>query len=417
MEVDIFFKLPDEREFMLKVLNSLTIGELITIVKNKTEHYDIILTCAGAPLPPGKSLEELDIRSGYVFGIESDWESRVKAIEEKAKGLAKSSTLPLRFLLPARCSMIRGVETGPIQLAEHLLKEIQKVHLNASDISQKRVLGIFSIGVSRELFTVPERTLENFQDLLKAGYDENNEPYSRLRIDILMIPAMIQIRQNSGIPYQSSDLIQSKKRKRGQNTPRKDLKMFFEYELQTEITDPETNTTYVLTGRADWAAGHSERGTSDSVLVCVEAKRSDMFSTVEAQLTAYLAICRHERLIAEKHVVAVQGFGSDGDRFLFQILTSDRILYQSKIYDTRDKNDLEVVYNFMIYQLEAAIHLSPTCTPVKGSQVIKKRSVKEKGTDLYSKFGPLPIIDEGTATVPDDVDFKAYLKSTYGSKY
>jgi hypothetical protein len=254
-------------------LNDLTVAEVINIVKNKTEYDEITLTCMGVPLPPNKTLEELEVRSGYFFRIDPDWESRMIAVEERARGLAKSS--PIRPFLPGLFSMLREHEDG-LKFTEDLLKRAKKIHLSASDVGQQKVLEIFGIALDRAVFTtprvdhtVPDRTLTNLQDLLKAGYDNTNESYARLRMYTLMVPALIQARENAGIPYRPSPSFRSRlsadgtvtpvKRKRAHDSPRKDLKMFSEYELRTEIDDPELDMTYVLTGRADWAAGQWTR--------------------------------------------------------------------------------------------------------------------------------------------------------------
>lgn len=90
--------------------------------------------------------------------------------------------------------------------------------------------------------------------------------------------------------------------------PQQDLRMFHEYDLRAEINHPVSGVPYVFTGRADWAVGHSGCGFSDSILVHVKAKKKETFGNAELQLTAYLAICYHERKKANKSVLSVQGF-------------------------------------------------------------------------------------------------------------
>jgi hypothetical protein len=121
--------------------------------------------------------------------------------------------------------------------------------------------------------------------------------------------------------------------------PRHNLIIFHEYELQTEVKYPVSGIPYVLTGRADWAAGHSLRGQSDSMLVCVEAKQRATFSKAERQLTAYLAIYYNERKNSGKVVPSVQGFSTDGQRFTFQLLSPGGTLHVSKTYDIVDKKE------------------------------------------------------------------------------
>jgi hypothetical protein len=39
----------------------------------------------------------------------------------------------------------------------------------------------------------------------------------------------------------------------------------------------------------------------------------------------------------------------------------------SRVFDIRDEKELKIAYNFVIHLVEAAIELSPTITPIKGS--------------------------------------------------
>jgi hypothetical protein len=112
-----------------------------------------------------------------------------------------------------------------------------------------------------------------------------------------MIPALGQARRNLNVDVKSGSpkkLKTPKKQSRDPESPRRDLKMFHQYDLRTAINHPITRERYIFTGRADWAAGHSGRGLSDSISVCVEAKKAT-FSFAEQQLMVYLAICHNER--------------------------------------------------------------------------------------------------------------------------
>ncbi|EED19690.1 hypothetical protein TSTA_029640 [Talaromyces stipitatus ATCC 10500] len=166
---------------------------------------------------------------------------------------------------------------------------------------------------------------------------------------------------------------------------------------------------HVFTGRADWAAGHSGRGFSDSVLVCVEAKKKETFGNAELQLTAYLAICYHERKKANKSVPSVQGFSTDGRRYTFQLLTSDGTLYSSKTYNTVDEKDLEIVYNFIVDQVQTAINLSPTSTPVKGSHTEKAEAAKTYAQDTFwGIFEPPPYCSDGEEEERSELDLDTF---------
>lgn len=161
----------------------------------------------------------------------------------------------------------------------------------------------------------------------------------------------------------------------------------------------------MFTGRADWAAGHSGHGFSYSVLVCVEAKKKETFGNAELQLTAYLAICYYERKKANKSVPSVQGFSTDGQCYTFQLLTSDSMLHSSKTYDTVDERDLEILYNFIVHQVETAINLPPTSTLVKGLRIEKEEAVKTYAQDTFWEiFEPPPYCSDSEEEERPDLD-------------
>lgn len=97
-----------------------------------------------------------------------------------------------------------------------------------------------------------------------------------------MIPALVQARRNAKVPLRLSTKSPRKKHCPGFKTPkrrnsdaedpRRDLQMFHEYDLWTEIQHPVSGIPYVFTGRADWAAGHSGRGISDPGPYCSDGE-------------------------------------------------------------------------------------------------------------------------------------------------
>ncbi|KAE8393472.1 hypothetical protein BDV23DRAFT_180537 [Aspergillus alliaceus] len=210
--------------------------------------------------------------------------------------------------------------------------------------------------------SIPDEILKNFRVLQDAGYDWNNEQYCRLRAELVMIPAWVQARRNANVPLRSSTRGAPKKehpasmtpmrRDTDAEAPRRDPNLFHEYDLRAEINLPVSGVPYVFTGRADWAAGHTGRGFSDSVLVCVEAQKKETLGNAELQLTDCL-------------------------------LTSDGTLHSSKTYDTVDEKDLEIVYNFTVHQVETAINLSPASTPAKESRTEKEEAVKTYAQDTF----------------------------------
>ncbi|OXV06239.1 hypothetical protein Egran_05993, partial [Elaphomyces granulatus] len=284
----------------------------------------------------------------------------------------------------------------PLDLAELLLGDPTTIHRVAGEADKEELLEVFNLeeattGLALDSvsqYPVPDQVFKNIEALEAAGYDQTNEAYCRLRAEFIMIPALGQARRNLNVDVKRGSpkkLKTPKKQTRDPKSPRRDLKMFHEYDLRTAINHPITGVRYIFTGRADWAAGHTGRGLSDSIL----------------------------RKKAGKVVPSVQGFGTDGQRFIFQVLSSDGTLYTSKIYDTIYKEDLKTVYNFIINQ---AINLSPTSTPVKGPQTEREEAVKQYFQDrFWGIFDPPPYCSDGEEEDEPNLDIDAFvLKKALG---
>lgn len=152
-----------------------------------------------------------------------------------------------------------------------------------------------------------------------------------------------------------------------------------------------------------------------TVLICVEAKKKETFGNAELQLTAYLAICYHERKKANKSISSVQGFSTDGQYYTFQLLTSDSTLHSNKTYDTVDEKDRKIMYNFMVYQVETAINLSLASTPVKGSCNEKEEAVKTYAKDTFWEiFEPPPYCSDGREEKWPDLDLDTFALREQG---
>lgn len=67
------------------------------------------------------------------------------------------------------------------------------------------------------------------------------------------------------------------------------------------------------------------------------------------------------------------------------------MLHSSKTYDTVDERDLEIVYNFIVHQVETEINLSPTSTLVKGSRTEKEEAVKTYAQDTFWEIFKPPL--------------------------
>jgi hypothetical protein len=84
--------------------------------------------------------------------------------------------------------------------------------------------------------------------------------------------------------------------------PMKRVKLFPESSLSIEMRNKLVpNGKILVTGRADWALGYGTAGEEASLLIAMEAKQKSEFSRGQAQLIAYLAIARENRLRARKN--------------------------------------------------------------------------------------------------------------------
>ncbi|KAN0074168.1 hypothetical protein V8E54_008105 [Elaphomyces granulatus] len=216
----------------------------------------------------------------------------------------------------------------------HLLElTLDESHLEAipSRISEYTLIMADCI-VNTEPFLCLE---ENLQKLQNAGYDTDSEITSRPAAEYIMVPAIARARKLTNTVRSAKRVSLS-----APATPRR-----------SDGDSPKSRISrYMVTGRADWAAGYDGRSESETVLLCVEAKQGKQFGTARTQLLTYLAICRHARRVSNKAVPGLQGFTTDGGHYEFQYLTSDGTLYTSFTYDTRDDKQLKLVYNFIIQQ-------------------------------------------------------------------
>lgn len=239
--------------------------------------------------------------------------------------------------------------------------------------------------------------------LRDAAYDFENEAACRLAADCLIAPAVAQARRNMGF-------VNTNKKSRSSlpTTPirhsrteglRKPLEIYLEYELRTEIKHPYTHETYIVSGRADWAGGYDGRAGSETVLFCAAAKH---WGQAQAQLLTYLAICRHTRQVIGKPIPSVQGFSTDGCLYRFQHLSQDGTLYVSRVFDIRDEKEMKIAYNFIIHLVEAAIELSPTTTPSKGSTEDRTKAVVQYSDESFWGIFDPPPPPSSDDELPDD---------------
>jgi hypothetical protein len=240
-------------------------------------------------------------------------------------------------------------------------------------------------------------TVQMIQEFEIANYDMDNEAACRTRAEYLIVPAIAQARRNAPMKRQRTDsgytTPSSPSSPSGLQTPRKskdeyqpqELVISPEMELKVELSHPITKKPYVVTGKADWAAGYDTRSTvSDgTVLICVEAKNACTFSHAASQLITYMAMSRHTR--RQKINSNIQGFATDGRLFQFSCIDNAGLLHSSKVLDTKDPKELKTAYNWIVSQLEVAIFSSPTTTPLKGDKLERMADARNYENGIFAQ--------------------------------
>jgi hypothetical protein len=155
--------------------------------------------------------------------------------------------------------------------------------------------------------------------------------------------------------------------------PMQNVMLFPEAPLSVEMPNKSVlNGKFLVTGRADWALGYSTAGDEGALLIAMEAKQMSEFSKGKAQLIAYLAILRENRLRAKKTNIGTQGFYSDGSLFAFICITADGSIQQSAIFNIDFESHLKIVFNFIVTIIETAMKCTPNATPTKPGQQQEK---------------------------------------------
>jgi hypothetical protein len=149
--------------------------------------------------------------------------------------------------------------------------------------------------------------------------------------------------------------------------------LFPEASLSVEMRNNSVpDSKFLVTGRADWAFGYDTTGNEGALLIAMEAKQRSEFSKGEAQLIAYLAILRENRLRSRKTNIITQGFYSDGSRFAFICITADGTIERSSIFDIELETDLKIVFSFIVTMMETAMKSTPNAMPTKPGQQREK---------------------------------------------
>jgi hypothetical protein len=148
------------------------------------------------------------------------------------------------------------------------------------------------------------------------------------------------------------------------------------------------NEKRLLQGNADYSLWHDGNGAMGTNLVLVEAKRRGLLSAADGQLIAYMGIVHRTRESSKKQNMVVYGISTDGNEFKFWRLDNSGQLTRSRIYDW-DGGDGTTIISYMRLIVRAAIHSSPSTSPVKDA--------KERGVSLsiYHDTGRAASFDYG----------------------
>jgi hypothetical protein len=132
--------------------------------------------------------------------------------------------------------------------------------------------------------------------------------------------------------------------------------------------------------------GYRERAALEdsTVLIAVEAKRTENLGQAEAQLLAYLATIRQLRIQAQKINVTTQGFYSDGQKYTFICIRNDGTVMFSPTYNLLHKGRLKTVFNFLLGMLATAAESSPNTSPTKRGWVLDEE-IQHFDRDVFVK--------------------------------
>ena len=125
----------------------------------------------------------------------------------------------------------------------------------------------------------------------------------------------------------------------------------------------------VVTGRVDHGIGRKlslqdpGKRRFQSLLLLVEAKRTEELSKAIIQLLVYLGSLRQIRLSRGRRDVTVYGFASDGLEFVFVMIQNDGSIKITRSFGTTNLEDLNLVLGCIAYLLKKSESMTPTLTP------------------------------------------------------
>lgn len=279
MEIEILLRFSSNQEVPLKVCHLIInqyIGQAIDSFPDKRQYNwnaagqpsqktnrseNRAISHMGVRLPETKTLRELDVRSGYVFNVDVDTTNQIAALRQKASTIPKNAKFSRGWVIEQICRLAECEIATPLDLAELLLGDPTTIHRVAGEADKEEVLEVFNLEEaitclalkdSVSQYPVPDQVFKNIEALEAAGYDKTNEAYCRLGAEFIMIPALGQARRNLNVDVKTGSpkkLKAPKKQSRDPESPRRDLKMFREYDLRTAINQSPVNDIYSQAAR------------------------------------------------------------------------------------------------------------------------------------------------------------------------
>jgi hypothetical protein len=333
----------------------------------------------------------------------------IEALQAQIQDVSPTEILHFKSALQAQLSLIRASDNAsPVEILLKWLARIKSTtkvkKINAREATIPQILDIFGLRFDKDrlwslaennLVKLPLRLMFNLDDLKAALYDEYSEATCRITVDILLIQCRIYLNTKHQSATTSHDVETNVTDATNPSTPKmaipniepikqpiKPVKLFPEFSLSIQMD--KKNGKFLVTSRADWAMGYSNVGDEGAILVAIEAKQESEFSKGRAQLIAYLAILRENRLRAGKKNIVTQGFYSDGSRFAFICITADGSIEQSPIFNINWEEDLKIVFSFIVTMMETAIKSTPNASPTKPAQ-LQEKEIDHFEDEVWSK--------------------------------
>ncbi|KAI9854112.1 MAG: hypothetical protein M1813_001555 [Trichoglossum hirsutum] len=297
---------------------------------------------------------------------------------------------------------MEGIRKYQEAIMEVLFSEGSKTEpksLTAGNTTIEQIAEVFRLEFSEEpwelceeSYNVPPPLVYNLDQLKKAFYDASSEAYNRIAIDYLMVACKVKhnailskqsktptgdsapqapattpiLDQASEIAGSSSDIRPTTPLEANFSLPSPlPIRVFPEMALSVRVANG--GQEWLVSGIADWALGYGERAALEegTVMIAVEAKRTENLGRAHAQLLAYLATIRQLRIQANKTNVMTQGFYSDGREYTFVCIRNDGSVMFSMTYNLLHRGKLKTVFNFLLSMLDTAAKSSPNTSPTK----------------------------------------------------